>query len=533
MSVIEKTIAVISPSWAAKRNEVRRLASIRSMAIDRLEQKMQRTYDAADKDRLRGDSWISSKIAVNAALEQDLAELWSRAEDLARNDCYASAAVNARVDNVVGRGLRFQSRIKAVEGILDETRAKRLNQQIEEQVHRWMRLDENRTKQREFERSKAVYGEGIAIWSDSSEDRDTIPLTWEVIDPRRVETPPEYAGDRLVRLGIRFTDETYSTPVIYYVLRMSPGDTFGEYVYDEVPSERVQHSFERQFPGQIRGIPWLTPAMTSFKDLKDFREAKLISEQVSCCTTAFIKTADPIARQMGASLVDNVRSGKRIEELAPGTVEYLQENEDIVFADPNRPGTTMEPFMSWYLRGISAAIRLPYELLCKHFGNSFAGGRLALSDGKLTFQLWQQDIQDDALYHVYMRIIEELVTLGRVEISPDEFLIHRHVFCRHAWVPQGWPYAVNPQQEAQANVTNVQAGFATETSVISDRGEDFDETVEARSRERIRRLEADAVVERRRQELATELNSPSFGVVGAVPQSSEPVEQEQELEVAA
>ena len=43
------------------------------------------------------------------------------------------------------------------------------------------------------------------------------------------------------------------------------------------------HVFEKQFPGQTRGIPWLAAALDRIKDLDDWFEAELIAKQVEAC----------------------------------------------------------------------------------------------------------------------------------------------------------------------------------------------------------------------------------------------------------
>ena len=57
---------------------------------------MQRAWEAADTDRFRGEKWMTSQVSVNSDLEVDLQTLWDRAEDLLRNDAYASSAIHGR-----------------------------------------------------------------------------------------------------------------------------------------------------------------------------------------------------------------------------------------------------------------------------------------------------------------------------------------------------------------------------------------------------------------------------------------------------
>ena len=99
----------------------------------------------------------------------------------------------AVLDNVVGSGMSFHSRIRAGEGI-SEKAAQTLNDERERLFRVWARKDKFRSKQRQFERSKATYGEGLGVMSDVGRSDKPIPLTWQIINPRRLETPPRQAG---------------------------------------------------------------------------------------------------------------------------------------------------------------------------------------------------------------------------------------------------------------------------------------------------------------------------------------------------
>jgi capsid protein len=181
------------------------------------------------------------------------------------------------------------------------------------------------------------------------------------------------------------------------------------------------------------------------------------------------------------------------------------------FTDPARPGGTFAPYMEWRLRIVAAGLRYPVELLLKLFTNNFSGGRLALIDGRLTFQTWQQQSIDDCWYRVGRRFMEECVILGLVDVDPSAFMQDPERWLKHAWQPQGWPW-VDPVKDIQANVLGVNNLMGTKSEALASVGADFDTTVEQRQRERITELEADAAVERRRMERAEELGNPLFGM---------------------
>jgi capsid protein len=92
-SLVDNTIAVFSPSWAAKR----------AIARKRLNQ-ISRSYDAGKKTRTNAD-WKVFNQSADRTLLADADLIRARARDLVRNDAYARRAVAAIQDNVIGCGI--------------------------------------------------------------------------------------------------------------------------------------------------------------------------------------------------------------------------------------------------------------------------------------------------------------------------------------------------------------------------------------------------------------------------------------------
>jgi len=469
------------------------------------------SWEGAETDRLRGDKWMSSKLSTNDAVEKDLENLSDRAEELYKNDCYASSAINGRVDNVIGKGIGYQSRVVAVRGLITESRAKEINEQKEAVFKKWAKQERLRHKQKMAERCKAIYGESLVVMSQVKDRGRAIPLHLQVISPRRLETPPKYEGDPNVRLGIRFKPGTRE-PVTYYIRKADPRDSKEfSFEYDEVAAWRVCHDFDETLPGQIRGVPWLAPVMNKLKDIKDFAEAHLISEQIAACFSAFITTEDD--DNEGAADERSYATdayGNRLETLEPATLNYLGRNQKVQFGDPNRPSGTLEPFLNAHLHAIAAGLRYPYELLVKMYDNSYSGGRLSLIDGHNTFRCWQEDCIESTWQKVSDRFTDECVIHGLIDVDSDEYLENRSAFRQDKWLPQGWPW-IAPKDDVQATVDAREAGLTTDTESLSLHGRDFEETQQTILREELTKIENAAKLEKRRRELAAEIGDDNFG----------------------
>jgi lambda family phage portal protein len=492
----EKKLFKINPEEASRKIKARVDHELRMAMSERVAERFA-AYEGAENDRLRGEKWLASKLSSNDQLTTELETLIDRSLDLYRNDCYASSAINGRVDNVVGTGIRPQSRVQPERGILTPAQAEEFNVMAEWLFSRWAKLQRFYSKQRQLERCHGIFGESWLELADEDNPLSPVTMTVQVIAPQRIPVMsygPIQAGQRR-RLGLRLNQDGF--PISAYVRQSLPNDSEA---YDQKEDEKdlgtqILHSYEELFPGQLRGVPWLTPAMGRLKDLKDFVYANLVAEQVAACHSAFITgVTDPMV------LAEQGRSRSNLEDLSPGTIQYLADGEGVAFSDPARPGTTLAPYVEWALHGVAAAIRYPYELLAKQFTNNFSGGRLALIDGRITFKVWQQCLIERDLEPVWHRFIDQCVFQGAIKIDPVKYEENRDHFLQHAWIPPGWPW-VDPEKEVTADLAAIAGGLQTETESLAARGRDFDETLAQREREAMAKMKSEARIMNARAEL--------------------------------
>jgi lambda family phage portal protein len=492
----EKKLFRTNPEEASRRVKSRVDHVLRMAMAERVAERFA-AYEGAENDRLRGEKWLASKLSSNDQLSTELETLIDRSLDLYRNDCYASSAINGRVDNVVGTGIRPQSRVQPERGILTPAQAEDFNVMAEWLFSRWAKIERFYSKQRQLERCNGLFGEHWLEMADDDNPLKPVTLTVQVIAPQRIPVVGYGSikpGQRR-RLGLRLDQQGF--PVSAYVRKSHPNDSEA---YDQGEDEKdlgtqILHSYEELFPGQLRGVPWLSPAMGRLKDLKDFVYANLVAEQVAACHSAFITgVTDPVV------LAEQGRSRSNLEDLSPGTIQYLADGEGVAFSDPARPGTTLAPYVEWALHGVAAALRYPYELLAKQFTNNFSGGRLALMDGRITFKVWQQCLIERTLEPVWHRFIDQCVFEGAIKIDPVKYEENRDHFLQHAWIPPGWPW-VDPEKEVTADLAAIAGGLQTETESLAARGRDFDETLAQREREAMAKMKSEARIMTARQAL--------------------------------
>lgn len=479
-SLIDRAVFAVAPVWGARRIATRK-------QFEQSERYFSRALEAAESDRTREGKWIGSRLSTDAFLEEDLETTRLRSRELYRND-FVGGAIDSRVEHVVGTGFTVQAKIKAKADVITTEQAKVLNEQLEE-VYERVEPTACRTRKKSLWqkislacRTVDADGEAFVIFSDIGTVDAPIPLCVEVIDADRVETPPEMIMDPSVRMGIKYGAN--KEIVGYYVRDNHPNDNKEfSLSYKLIPAWRVQHIFVEWFPGQSRGLPWMTRALNRAKDGKDLTEAGIIGAQVEACFAGFIKSkTNPVSKAMGAATATD--STRRLQDVRPGSVNYIGTDDDIVFSSPNK-ANSVGTLQEYNNRTISAALNWPYEMLMKDWrGVSFAGGRIILNAAKISTKVRQKLIIESMLRPFWHRMVEEAVIVGAVDIDARVYRDNRHVFNRHVWAGPRWSYAINPAEETKARLMAVDGNLNTLANELAEDQLDLEEVYAQRAIER-------------------------------------------------
>lgn len=478
-TLLDRAILAVAPQWGIRRIASRSFIEAASNFAH---------IEAAERNVSRGDRWMTSRLSPDSQLDQDLVATRDHSREIYQNDAMGGV-VESKVNHVIGTGHSRQARIRERDGVITADQATEYNNRLEEVYDDWS-LKADKTGRRSVwmlsrlaERHNEFDGESFTVLSDVGRADKVLPLTVQVIDPERVETPPKYAGDPNVRLGIRYDNNGYILG--YYVRKVHPGDLKKfDADYDVIPAERMLHVFEPWFAEQSRGLPWMTRALNRAKDAKDYDEAAVLGAQIEQCYAAFVKTSGRSAWEAAGRAATGSTKAGRVEDLVPGTITYLDDDEEVTFGSPNRPGNGHSQFMEWNYRRVAAAINWPYEMVVKNWNElSFAAGRLVLTDAKKATEVSQKIMRELWFAGIWNRMVEECVILGEVDISPVAFYNSPHLFTRHTWIPPRWDYAINPNEDNEADVLEIDENLALLEEKLAKRGYDFSEFVERRQRE--------------------------------------------------
>lgn len=490
---LDKAISWVSPVWAAKR------------ARARIFEALSGAWNAASYSRRETKSWITQAADADSDILDDLPKLRERSRDLVRNAPIATGAIGTSLANVVGTGLKLQSRVDAELLKLSEDEADAWEDGVEREWRLWAESQEC-----DFSRTLNFHGLQALAFRQTLENGDVLALL-----PRKVRPGSPYSlkvqlveADRLCNkdrasdkdgqiAGVQKDIET-GAPIAYHIMNQHPECPYvskGSYSWQIVPAfgartglRNVLHLYEMTRPGQTRGVPFLAPVIETLKMLGRYTEVELMAAVVSGLFTVFL-------RSEGGALDFDVTSGMGVEtgaaasdddlKLGNGAIVGLKKGEDISTANPGRPNTAFDPFVKSILEQIGAALGIPFELLIRHFQSSYSASRAALLEAWRFFRgrrVWLVSTFCQPIYEIWLY---EAVASGRIA-APGFFAddLIRKAYCGSLWVGDS-PGYVDPQKDVDAAKARLDTKLSTldeETALIT--GGDFEANIRQMAKEK-------------------------------------------------
>jgi len=484
-SGIDRAIGIFSPKTEAKRKYFRYVGK-----------SMFGSYRGAKVDRFRS-SWGPGGGSADQDLLTDLPRLRERSRDLIRNDAIASGGIETIITNIIGSGIKLQSRVDKEILKINEDYASQLQKQFEKIWARWVpyadaggRLDFYEIEELE-ERSRFANGEAIILPLRIKNRNRPYSLALQSIESDRLSTPGGLYGSKDIRSGVKIGK--YGQPIEYWIKKTHPGDwIFGRGSGNDIDSyikypardkfgvKKIFHLYHVLRSGQTRGEPFFSPVINLFKDRYEYMEAELIAARMAACIGLIIKKDNAMGAAMARKSSTDV-DDKKIEDMYPGMIPYLEPGEDYGTFAPNRPGGTFAAFMERILRDISSGLNIPYEILSKDFSKSnYSNTRAALIEARRFFQKQQRFVANKLGQPVFELLIEEAYLKGELPIL--DFYQNRWAYLKSKWIAPGWQW-VDPQKEVKASVMSVDSNHSTLAAEAAAHGDDWEDNLEQRARE--------------------------------------------------
>lgn len=473
---LDRAIAYLAPSWAAKRQSARL----------RFEAAAQ--FRGADTTRLLSD-WLTHSLDVVNPDKMELRTLQERTQELNRNNPISSSITDTLMVNVVGQGLQPQSGMRAKELGLPEEEAQRLRRQAEAIFDRMQKREKFRIKQALAFRKIVEDGEVIANLPLRSDPWRYLRRGVELIESGRLGGMGFYREG--VFQGIELDQDT-KEPQRYWIRKPNLTNNDFElprYEWTGIPARDsrgrplILHNFLQKRPGQLRGIPFLAPALMHFKYLGDYFSAAVVAAKMAAFVSLIITTSDPtgmmpgpLARPTGtpgASLTGG-RAPKTFWE--PGSILRLGLGETANMLDPKGVHEAFGSFMEIGLRILGATGGMPYELLLKDFSKTnYSSARAALLEARRWFMFLRAWFGWEFCQPIWELELEDAYLRG--EFHVPYFYENREEYCRARWMGGGWGW-VDPVKEVGASIAAILARLSTHADELGGQGKDWEDVFE-------------------------------------------------------
>ncbi len=484
-TLMDRFLASVAPSYAQRRFHAR-------LSFNYMGQ-----YAGAKSNRAALKSWRPYAGSADADTLGDLMVLRSRSRDLVRNNPIAAGARQTSQINVVGTGLRLRAKLNAKLLGMTEKAAEEWERKAETLFDLWAssKACDVTMRQNFYELQSLVFntkfesGDAFILRRTSKLRNAVAPLALNVIEADRVATPPQLAGDFMIRDGVRIDED--GAPISYIILNEHPGNwilnTFP--IFEEIPAygaksgeQMVLHVFDRMRPEQNRGIPALAPVIEILKQLDRYSEAELMKAVVSSFFTVFLKT-ETGEDGFASALPGHHGFGPNEVAMGPGTIVDIGTNEEIQTAQPANT-SNFDPFFQSVVRQIGVALSIPFELLMMHFTASYSASRAALEIAAQFFRDRRVWLVRNFCAPVYEWFMVDAINAGLIS-APGFF---SDPVRRAAWLGAQWigpsRIILDPLKEWKAESEAVNLGARTIEEVIIERsGGDFEQITAQRVRE--------------------------------------------------
>jgi lambda family phage portal protein len=347
-----------------------------------------------------------------------------------------------------------------------------LNRQVERSFERWTAAVGLAETLRTKRQARSVDGESFGLLTTNPRVGHEVKLQLRLVEADQVATPDLATNDPLAVDGIRF--DRWMNPTEYHLLAAHPGDDFGwSHQYDRIPARFVIHWFRADRPGQLRGVPEITPALGLFAQLRRYTLAVLSAAETAADFAAVLYSDMPaMAESMEGREFDLLEIERRMMTTLPAGWKMAQ-------FKPEQPTTTYEMFKREILKEIARCLNMPRNVAQgDSSGYNYASGRL-------DHQVYFKSIGVDQ-YHCETTVLDPLLGAWLAEASGATDLLGglspAIADWPHRWYWDGHEH-VDPAKEATAAETRLRNHTTTLAEEYARRGLDWETQLRQRAKE--------------------------------------------------
>jgi len=423
-------------------------------------------YDAATTTADNVRHWAAADgLSANATNSPEVRRtLRNRSRYEIANNSYARGISLTLANDCVGTGPRLQM-------LTADPNANRI---VEQEFFAWADCIGLAEKLRTMRLARVSDGESFGLLTNNPKVNCPVQLDVKLVEAEQVTSPTlSIDGDRYFD-GIRF--DAYGNPVTYDVLRQHPGDDIFSLMenYEPIGADSVLHYFRSDRPGQIRGIPDITPALPLFAQLRRFTLAVLAAAETAADFAGILYTDAPAGGEADAAEpFEPIELEKRALLTMPGGWKMAQMHAE-------QPATTYAEFKREVLNEIARCLNMPFNVAAGNSsGYNYASGRLDHQTYFKSIRVEQSQMARTILDRILFAWLREAILIEGY--LPNSLRTLDSTF-EHQWFWDGHEH-VDPAKEANAQKLRLASHTTTLAHEYARQGRDWEAELKQRAKE--------------------------------------------------
>jgi lambda family phage portal protein len=459
MSLLDRfVIAPLSPRWAAKRAQWRKLLAY---------------YEAAQPSRTRKST--KSTRSANAENERAAMSLRAQARHLEENLDIASGALDVLVNNIVGAGIQPEPQVETVGGELADDFNRALLKLWDDWIHApevTRQLDYYSLQQlacRSWLRDGEVFAQHIIGVNSRLDHRTAVPYSLEVLEADFVPMDSMSLADGVYQ-GIEVNE--WGAPRAYRVYKRHPGDSMTLMAETKrVPAERMVHLKFAKRLHQLRGVSIFAPVLVRLEDIKEIDESERVAARVAAAMAGFIKKGTPDMYEPPEVGADGKPQPRQMEFIPGMVFDDLVPGEEVGTINPNRPNNALIPFRDSQLRSAAAGFGTSYSSLSKNYDGTYSAQRQELVEQMVNYRRLSGHFVFRWCQPVWDAFIDAVRASNAIRLPPDLDLATIYN-ATHTVPPMPW---IDPIKEIRANEIAESRGYKSRSRIIRESGQNPDQ----------------------------------------------------------
>lgn len=510
MNIFDRMVTTVSPERGLRRLAARKTLEIFNTGY---------SESGASTRKKSTKGWRATSSSPQADIDMNLDTLRQRSRDLFMGGAIGRSAIITPRTNTVGAGLKLKCSIDYKMLGISEGQADAWKRNTEREFSLWadskfcdaLRLNNFYEMQSIAFMSTLTNGDGWAVLKLADpEVYFPYGLRVHLIEADRINTPDTVQSPLLFTIGKNKDNgnriisgveiDNSGAVVAYWIANKYYADPANPTVTTQwcrveafgkiTGRPNILQIMEAERCEQYRGVPYLAPVLENIKQISRYTDAEVNSAIILSFFTIFLKEGLSGTSTGEFGLSEAISGDEKIDldpnafELGSGTINMLPPGYDVAVADPKRPTSNFNSFVTTMAQLIGAALEIPNELLLKRFTASYSASRGALLEAWKAFRMRRTWFAADFCQPVYEQWLAEAVARGRIN-APGFFNDPK---IAKAWSKAEWngpaPGQLDPTKEVEAAQSRVENGFSTrERETVELTGGDFASNIEQLRRE--------------------------------------------------